>query len=75
MRLNFDGFAGFVKIDAGRFLPFGQSSFHIAFISACSAKTGAFSRFFVGSTPAKAGGFLNRERPDDTLLDLDAPIR
>ena len=22
MRLNFDGFAGFVKIDAGRFLPF-----------------------------------------------------
>ena len=28
MRLNFDGFTGFVKINAGRFLPFGQSGFH-----------------------------------------------
>ena len=55
MRLNFDGFAGFIKIDAGRFLPLSQSSFHIASISACPAKTGAFSRFFVSSTPAKAG--------------------
>ena len=55
MRLNFDGFAGFVKIDAGRFLPFSQSSFHIASISACSTKTGAFSSFFLGSTPAKTG--------------------
>jgi hypothetical protein len=55
VRLDFNGFAGFVKIDAGRFLPFGQSGFHIASISACSAKTGAFSRFFVSSTPAKAG--------------------
>ena len=55
MRLNFDGFAGFVKIDAGRFLPLGQSGFRIASTSACSAKTGAFSRFFVSSTPAKAG--------------------
>ena len=55
MRLNFDGFAGFVKIDSGRFLPFGQSGFHIASISACSAKTGTFSRFFLSSTPAKAG--------------------
>ena len=53
--LDFNGFAGFVKIDAGRFLPFGQSGFHIASISACSAKTGAFSRFFVSSAPAKAG--------------------
>jgi hypothetical protein len=75
VRLDFDGFAGFVKIDAGRFLPLGQSSFHIASISACSTKTGAFSRFFVSSTPAKAGRLLNGERPDDTLLDLDAPIR
>ena len=75
MRLDFDGFAGFVKIDAGRFLPLGQSSFHIASTSACSAKTGAFSSFFVGSTPAKAGRFLNGDRSDDTLLDLDAPIR
>ena len=55
VRLDFNGFAGFVKIDAGRFLPFGQSGFHIASVSACSAKTGAFSRFFVSSTPAKAG--------------------
>jgi hypothetical protein len=55
VRLNFNGFAGFVKIDAGRFLPFGQSGFHIASISACSVKTGAFSRFFVSSTPAKTG--------------------
>jgi len=55
MRLNFDGFAGFVKIDAGRFLPLGQSGFHIVSISACSAKTGAFSRFFVSSTSAKTG--------------------
>jgi len=54
MCLNFNGFAGFVKVDAGRFLPFGQSGFHIASISACSAKTGAFSRFFLSSTPAKA---------------------
>ena len=75
MRLNFDGLAGFVKIDAGRFLPFGQSGFHIATISACPAKTGAFSSFFLGSTPAKTGWFLNGERPDNTLLDLDAPIR
>ena len=51
MRLNFDGFAGFVKIDAGRFLPFGQSSFHIASISACSTKTGAFSIFFSALHP------------------------
>ena len=55
MRLDFNGFAGFVKIDAGRFLPLGQSSFHIASISACSTKTGAFSSFFLGSTPAKTG--------------------
>lgn len=55
MRLNFDGFAGFIKIDAGRFLPLGQPGFHVASISACSAKTGAFSRFFVSSTPAKTG--------------------
>lgn len=55
VRLDFDGFAGFVKIDAGRFLPLGQSGFRIASISACSAKTGAFSRFFVSSTPAKTG--------------------
>ena len=55
MRLNFDGFTGFVKINAGRFLPLGQSGFRIASTSACSAKTGAFSRFFVSSTPAKAG--------------------
>ena len=55
MRLDFNGFAGFVKIDAGRFLPLGQSGFNIASVSACSAKTGAFSRFFVNSTPAKAG--------------------
>jgi hypothetical protein len=55
VRLNFNGFAGFVKIDAGRFLPFGQSGFHVASISACSVKTGAFSRFFVSSTPAKTG--------------------
>ena len=55
VRLNFNGFAGFVKIDAGRFLPLGQSGFNIASVSACSAKTGAFSRFFVNSTPAKAG--------------------
>lgn len=55
MRLDFDGFAGFVKIDAGRFLPLGQSGFHVASISACSVKTGAFSRFFVSSTPAKTG--------------------
>ena len=53
--LDFNGFAGFVKIDAGRFLPFGQSGFHVASISACSVKTGAFSRFFVSSTPAKTG--------------------
>lgn len=53
--LDFDGFAGFVKIDAGRFLPLSQSGFHIAFVSACSAKAGAFSRFFVSSIPAKAG--------------------
>ena len=55
MRLNFDGLAGFIKIDAGRFLPFGQSGFHVASISACSVKTGAFSRFFVSSTLAKTG--------------------
>ena len=55
VRLDFDGFAGFIKIDAGRFLPFSQSSFHIASISACSTKTGAFSSFFLGSTPAKTG--------------------
>lgn len=55
VRLNFNGFAGFVKIDAGCFLPLGQSSFHIASISACSAKTGAFSRFFLSSIPAKTG--------------------
>ena len=55
VRLDFDGFAGFIKIDAGRFLPLGQSSFHIASISACSTKTGAFSSFFLGSTPAKTG--------------------
>jgi len=53
--LDFNGFAGFVKIDAGRFLPFGQSGFHVASISACSVKTGAFSRFFVSSTLAKTG--------------------
>ena len=53
--LDFDGFTGFIEIDAGRFLPLGQSSFHIASISACPAKTGTFSRFFVSSTPAKAG--------------------
>jgi len=75
MCLNLDGFAGFIKIDAGRFLPFGQSSFHIASISACSAKTGAIFKIFVSSTPAKAGRFLNGERPDDTLFDLDVPIR
>ena len=55
VRLNLDGFAGFIKKDAGRFLPLGQSGFNIASVSACSAKTGAFSRFFVSSTPAKAG--------------------
>jgi hypothetical protein len=55
VRLNLDGFAGFIKKDAGCFLPFGQSGFHIASISACSAKTGAFSRFFLSSTPAKSG--------------------
>ena len=55
VRLDFDGFAGFVKIDAGRFLPLGQSGFNIASVSACSAKTGAFSRFLVSSTSAKAG--------------------
>lgn len=55
VRLDFNGFAGFVKIDTGRFLPLVQSCFHIASISACPAKTGAFSRFFVSSTPAKAG--------------------
>jgi len=55
MRLDFDGFAGFVKIDTGRFLPLRQSGFHIASIFACPAKTGAFSRFFVSSTPAKTG--------------------
>ena len=55
MCLNFDGFAGFIKVDAGRFLSFGQPSFHIASISACSAKTDAFLRFFLSSTPAKAG--------------------
>lgn len=55
VRLNFDGAAGFIKIDAGRFLPFGQSGFHIASISACSAKTGTFSRFFLSSTPVKTG--------------------
>lgn len=55
VRLNFNGFAGFVKIDTGRFLPLSQSGFHIASISACSAKTGAFSKFFLSSTPAKAG--------------------
>ena len=55
MRLNFDGFASFVKIDAGRFLPLSQSGFYIASASACSAKTGAFSSFFLGSTPAKTG--------------------
>ena len=75
MCLDFNDFAGFVKIDAGRFLPFGQSGFHVAAISACSVKTGAFLRFFVSSTPAKAEQILNGERPDDTLLDLDAPIR
>ena len=75
VRLNFNGFAGFVKIDAGRFLPLGQSGFHVASISACSAKTGAFSSFFLNSTPAKANCFWDGERPDDTLLNLDAPIR
>ena len=55
MRLNFDGFTGFVKINAGRFLPFGQSGFHIASISARSAKTGAFSKSFLSSTPVKTG--------------------
>lgn len=55
MRLNFDGFASFVKIDAGRFLPLSQSGFYIASVSACSAKTGAFSKFFLSSTPAKTG--------------------
>ena len=40
MRLDFNGFAGFVEIDTGRFLPFSQSGFHIASISACPAKTG-----------------------------------
>ena len=39
---NFNGFAGFVKIDAGRFLPFGQSGFHVASISACSVKQAHF---------------------------------
>ena len=34
VRLDFNGFAGFIKIDAGRFLPLGQSGFHIASISA-----------------------------------------
>jgi len=53
MRLNFNGFAGFIEIDTGRFLPFSQSSFHIASISAHSTKTGAFSRFFLSFTPAK----------------------
>jgi len=57
MRLNFDGFAGFVKIDAGRFLPFSQSSFHIASISACSTKTGAFSSFFSALHPQKQADF------------------
>ena len=42
MRLNFDGFAGFVKIDAGRFLPFSQSGFMFASISACSVKQAHF---------------------------------
>ena len=46
MCLNFDDSAGFIKKDAGRFLPFSQSSFHIVSISACSTKTGAFSSFF-----------------------------
>ena len=45
VRLNFNGFAGFVKIDAGRFLPLGQSSFHIASISACPAKQAHFQDF------------------------------
>ena len=45
VRLNFDGFAGFVKIDAGRFLPLSQSGFHIASISACSAKQAHFQEF------------------------------
>lgn len=43
MCLNFDDFAGFVKIDVGRFLPLGQSCFHIAFILACFVKTGLCS--------------------------------
>ena len=55
VRLDFDGFTGFVEIDAGRFLPLGQSGFHIASIPACSAKTGAFSRFFLSSIPVKTG--------------------
>ena len=46
VRLDFNGFAGFVKIDTGRFLPLVQSCFHIASTSACYAKAGSFSRFF-----------------------------
>ena len=46
VRLDFDGFAGFIKIDAGRFLPLGQSGFHIASVSACSAKQAHFQKFF-----------------------------
>ena len=57
VRLNFDGFAGFVKIDAGRFLPFGQSGFHVASASACSTKTGAFSSFFSALHLQKQGDF------------------
>lgn len=72
MRLDFNGFAGFVKIDAGCFLPLGQSGFHIASISACSAKQAHFQDF-LSALHLQNRLILHGERPGDTLLDLDAP--
>ena len=56
-RLVFNGFAGFVKIDAGRFLPLSQSGFHITSVSACSAKQAHFQDFFSILHPQKQSDF------------------
>lgn len=57
MRLDFDGFAGFVKVDAGRFLPFGQPSFYIASISAVLQKQARFQDFPSALHPQKRADF------------------
>lgn len=57
MRLNFDGFAGFVKIDAGRFLPFSQSGFLLPPFLPVLRKRAHFQVFFSALHPQKQADF------------------